>query len=44
MDLLGEGFAPRTEVVGPARQGVLLDLAQVVVGAEALEDAIPEGD
>lgn len=44
MELLGEGFAPRTEVVGAARPGILLDLTQVVVGAEALEDAVPEGD
>ena len=44
MELLGEGFASRTEVVGAARPGILLDLAQVVVGAGALEEAVPEGD
>ena len=44
MECLGEPFASRTEVVGAARPGILLDLAQVVVGAQALEDAVPEGN
>jgi len=37
-ELLGEAFAWRAEAIGPAAQGVLLDLAEVMVGAEPLED------
>jgi len=41
---LGEGFGARAQAVGAALQGVLDDLAEVVVRAQPLEDYIPEGD
>jgi len=41
---LREGFGARAQAVCAARQGVLDDVAEVVVRAQPLEDYIPKGD
>jgi hypothetical protein len=38
VELLGEAFAWRTQAVSATVQSVLLDLAEVMVRAQALED------
>jgi hypothetical protein len=40
VELLGEAFAAGTQAVGAPLQGILLDLAEVVVGAQPLEDQV----
>ena len=41
---MGEALAVRAQAVGAASQGIAQGLAQRVVGTEALEDEVPEGD
>jgi hypothetical protein len=42
--LAGEAFAAGAQAVSAAGAGIFDDQAQVMVIAESLEDAIPEGD
>lgn len=42
--LCRQAFAPRTEAVGPAGQGIFHDVAQMVIRVQSLEDEVPEGD